>query len=171
MTSKNIFENPFCERILSLTGLIFPFLEINAILGPKVLCSTDNATFNEFFRATLVGPISMFYSSQVNHLVAFIVMIFIFDACVRKTLPLTLFTRFNIIQGILLDVICSFLGVTFVQTTYLARESTFGDLISNVAYFGVIGFICYCILMILFGRYPKIPIISEGARLNVQIFR
>jgi len=25
--------------------------------------------------------------------------------------------------------------------------------------------------MILFGRYPKIPIISEGARLNVQIFR
>ena len=98
-------------------------------------------------------------------------MVIVFDTCVRKTIPLTLFSRFNIIQGVLLDVICSFLGITYSQLSYLVRESTFGELLANVAYFGIVGFILYSIFMILFGRYPKIPIISEGARLNVQIFR
>ena len=170
-TLEDILENKVCERLVSLVGLIFPFLEIHVVLGPKVLCNTDNAAVNTFFKTNLVGPIAELYSNQVNHIISFIIMVIIFDVCVRKTIPLTRFSRFNIIQGILLDVICSFLGIAYSQLTYLARESTFGELIANAAYFGMIGFIFYAIFMILFGRYPKIPIISEGARLNVQIFR
>lgn len=168
---EDIFENTICQRVISLIGLVFPFLELHVVLGPKVLCGTENAAYNTFFRNHLIGPIAQLYSSQLNHMISFIIMIIIFDVCVRKTLPLTLFSRFNIIQGILLDIICSFLGLTYSQLTFLARESTFGDLISSSAYFTILGFILYSALMILFERYPRIPIISEGARLNVQLFR
>ena len=170
-TLEDILENKKCERIVSLVGLIFPFLEVHVVLGPKVLCNTNNADFNIFFKTHLVGPIAELYSNQANHMISFILMVIVFDACVRKTIPLTLFSRFNIIQGVLLDVICSFLGITYSQLSYLVRESTFGELLANVASFGIVGFILYSIFMILFGRYPKIPIVSEGARLNVQIFR
>jgi len=170
-TLKEILENKTCEKLVSLMGLIFPFLEVHVVLGPKVLCNTNNAAVNTFFRNNLVGPIAELYSSQVNDIISFIVMVMIFDVCVKKTIPLTLFSRFNIIQGILLDIICSFLGIAYSQLTYLVRESTFGELLANVGYFSIVGFIVYAIFMISFGRYPKIPIISEGARLNVQIFR
>ena len=170
-TLEDILENKKCERIVSLVGLIFPFLEVHVVLGPKVLCSTTNADFNVFFKTHLVGPIAELYGSQINHMISFGLMVVIFDVCVRKRIPLTLFSRFNIIQGVLLDIICSFFGIAYSQLTYLVRESVFGELLANAAYFSIIGFILYSIFMILFGRYPKIPIVSEGARLNVQLFR
>ena len=95
-TLEDILENKKCERIVSLVGLIFPFLEVHVVLGPKVLCSTTNADFNIFFKTHLVGPIAELYGSQINHMISFGLMVVIFDVCVRKRIPLTLFSRFNI---------------------------------------------------------------------------
>jgi len=90
-TLEDILENKKCERIVSLVGLIFPFLEVHVVLGPKVLCSTTNADFNIFFKTHLVGPIAELYGSQINHMISFGLMVVIFDVCVRKRIPLTLF--------------------------------------------------------------------------------
>ena len=49
-TLEDILENKVCERLVSLVGLIFPFLEVHVVLGPKVLCNTDNAAVNTFFK-------------------------------------------------------------------------------------------------------------------------
>ena len=90
-TLEDILENKICERTVSLVGLIFPFLEVHVVLGPKVLCSTTNADFNLFFKNHLVGPISELYASQITHMLSFGLMVVLFDVCVRKRLPLTLF--------------------------------------------------------------------------------
>jgi hypothetical protein len=100
-TLEDILENKKCERIVSLVGLIFPFLEVHVVLGPKVLCNTNNADFNIFFKTHLVGPIAELYSNQANHMISFILMVIVFDACVRKTIPLTLF-----FHGLILYRVC-----------------------------------------------------------------
>ena len=171
MTLEEIFESRVGERLLSFVGLAFPFCQINSYFGVKVLCTTDNLALNGFFRVHLIGPLSELYGSTTNFFAIFIFMVVIFDVCVRKRLPLTLFTRFNIIQGILLEVIATFLSQVYSQLSYTIRESTWGELYCNASYFGIMLVILYCAVMISFGRYSKIPVISTGARLNVQRFR
>ena len=168
---EKFFSSRFGERITSLVGFIFPFCQANAYFGQQVLCTTENARFNIFFKTHLITPLTVFYSSQWNYLIIFAFMVALFDICVRKRLPLTLFTRFNIIQSILLEIISTLLAQAYGQTSYLFRVSTFGEMYCNGAYFGTMVAILYCVLMILNGRYARIPVISEGARLNIQRFR
>jgi|TARA_B100001142_G_scaffold264295_1_gene267892 hypothetical protein len=168
---KNFFENVYVERSIAIASLVFPFLEINAVFGPKVLTTSDNIHMNYWCREHFIAPIAQLYSTQENHIGAFIVMVLVFDCAVRKTLPLTLFCRFNIIQAVLIDIVCSFLGVAYTQTAYAARESALGETLTITIYFGTLFFIFYCAVLISCGRYPKCPVISEGARLNVQLFR
>ena len=95
-------------------------------------------------------------------------MIWVFISCSRGTFPLTKYARFNIIQAILLNIICSCLGVTFAFLPTVIRESIFGVVFANFLYLGLIILIAYSSLLILYGRYPKIPVISEAAKLQVQ---
>jgi hypothetical protein len=168
---EEFFNTRVGSKLTSLVGFIFPFCQANAFFGQQVLCTTDNAAVNIFFKTHLVGPLMGFYFDTWNYLAVFAFEILLFDICVRKRLPLTLFSRYNIIQSILLEIICTFLAQAYAQTTYLFRTSTFGELYCNGAYFGIMVAILYCIIMILYGRYPRIPVISEGARLNIQRWR
>ena len=95
-------------------------------------------------------------------------MIYIFISCSRGSLPLSKYARFNIIQAILLNIICSCLGVTFAFLPTAIRESILGVLFANFLYLGIIILMAYSWLLIIYGRYPKIPVISEAANLQVQ---
>jgi len=95
-------------------------------------------------------------------------MVGIFIICSRGTLPLTRFVRYNVIQAILLNIICSCIGSIFGYFPLGIRETIIGNLIANSVYLGTIILILYASTLILFGRYPTIPVLSEAAKLQLQ---
>ena len=62
---------------------------------------------------------------------------------------------------IALLVIFSFLPIVL-------RESMIGIIFANFLFLGVVLIIAYSSLLIVYGRYPRIPILSEAAKLQVQ---
>ena len=155
----------FVERSLSILAFIFPFIEVSSYFGPKVFLSTESVALRSFYLNHLV-KISTFYTE--NNLLIFIFMVWIFIVCSRGSLPLTRFVRFNIIQAILLNIICSCSGVIFTFLPIVLRESMIGVIFSNFLFLGIMLLISYSSLLIAYGRYPKIPIISDAAKLQVQ---
>ena len=153
------------ERCISILSYIFPFIEISYYFGAKVFLSTDSLTL-KYFYITKIAKLSSFY--EANIYLIFILMIGIFLICSRGTVPLTKFVRFNIIQAILLNIICSCTGSVFSFFPVGLRESTLGILLANFLYLGTLLLMLYSSLLIAYGRYPKIPILSEAARLQVQ---
>ena len=104
----------FAERGLSIAAFIFPFIEVASYFGPKVFLNTENDDLRIFYLNHLIKMTS-FYTD--NSLLIFIFMIWIFIVCSRGSVPLTKFLRFNVIQAILLNIICSCSGVIFSITT------------------------------------------------------
>ena len=148
----------FAERGLSIAAFIFPFIEVASYFGPKVFLSTENDDLRIFYLNYLIKMTS-FYTD--NSLLIFIFMIWIFIVCSRGSVPLTKFLRFNVIQAILLNIICSCSGVIF---SFLP----IGIIFANFLFLGVVLIIAYSSLLIVYGRYPRIPILSEAAKLQVQ---
>jgi|MGYP000022727898 hypothetical protein len=161
---KNFLPQVF-ERCLAIMAFYFPFIEVSAYFGPKVFLSTESVALRTFY-AQHVLKLSNFYAD--NNLLIFIFMIWVFISCSRGTFPISKYARFNIIQAILLNIICSCLGVTFAFLPTVIRESLFGLVFANFLYLGLIILIAYSSLLIIYGRYPKIPVISEAAKLQVQ---
>jgi len=153
------------ERGLSMTAFIFPFVEVVSYFGPKVFLSTESMALRGFY-VNYIEKIARFYTD--NNLLIFIFMIWVFIVCARGSLPLTKFLRFNIIQAILLNIICSCSGVIFTFLPIVIRESMLGIIFSNFLFLGIVVLIAYSSLLIAYGRYPSIPIISEAAKLQVQ---
>lgn len=161
---KNFLPQIF-ERCLAIMAFYFPFVEVSAYFGPKVFLSTDSVALRTFYSQHIL-KLSNFYAE--NNLLIFIFMIWVFISCSRGTFPLTKYARFNIIQAILLHIICSCLGVTFAFLPPLIKESIFGVVFANFLYLGLVILIAYSSLLILYGKYPKIPVVSEAAKLQVQ---
>jgi len=153
------------ERLLAILAFIFPFIEISYYFGAKVFLSTDSITLKIIY-ANYISKLSSFY--EANIYLVFIVMVGIFIICSRGTIPLTKYVRFNIIQAILLNIICSCIGTIFSFLPIVLRESTLGILLANFLYLGILFVMVYSALLIAYGRYPRIPILSEAARLQVQ---
>ena len=109
---------------------------------------------------------STFYTE--NTYVVFIFMVWVFITCSRGSVPLTKFVRFNVIQAILLNIICSCVGVIFTFLPVVLKESMLGSIFANFLYLGIILLIAYSSLLIAYGRYPSIPVLSDAARLQVQ---
>lgn len=156
---------PLAERGLSIVAFIFPFVEVASYFGPKVFLSTDSPALRSFY-ATYIEKLSRFYTD--NNLLIFIFMIWLFIVCARGSVSLTKFLRFNIIQAILLNIICSCSGVVFTFLPIVIRESMLGVIIANFLFSGIVLLIAYSSLLIAYGKYPKIPILSEAAKLQVQ---
>ena len=95
-------------------------------------------------------------------------MVWVFIMCSRGSVPLTKYVRFNIIQAILLNIICSCSGVVFTFLPIVLRESMIGIVFANFLFLGIILIIAYASLLIAYGKYPTIPILSEAAKLQVQ---
>ena len=155
----------FFERGLSIAAVIFPLIEISYYFGPKVFTNTDSLDLNLFYFNYLT-KVTRFYEANVY--LIFIFMVAVFITCSRGTLQLNKYVRFNIIQAILLNIICSCDGACFAYMPIVIRESTIGFLLTNSIFLGMLTLIVYSIILILYGRYPKIPVVSEAAKLQVQ---
>jgi len=153
------------ERIISIAAFIFPFIEVVSYFGPKVFLSTEGANLRIFYLNHLV-KVSTFYTE--NNLLIFIFMVWVFIVCSRGSVPLTKFVRFNVIQAILLNIICSCAGVIFTFLPIVLRESMIGIIFANFLFLGIVLLISYSSLLIAYGRFPRIPVLSEAAKLQVQ---
>ena len=98
-------------------------------------------------------------------------MIGIFNVCSRGMLPLSKFARFNIIQAILVNILCSVEGQIYVALPLIIRQSTLGTIICTGSFFLVVLTIFYCSFLVLLGKYPVIPIVTDAAFLQVQRHR
>jgi len=161
----NNFFTKVCERGVSIISYIFPIIEISYSFGPKVFSGKDSIILNYFY-INYITKINTIYASNVY--LIFVVMVGIFIICSRGTLPLTRFVRYNVIQAILLNIICSCIGSIFGYFPLGIRETIIGNLIANSVYLGTIILILYASTLILFGRYPTIPVLSEAAKLQLQ---
>ena len=153
------------ERFISVLAFIFPFIELSFYFRAKVFLSTESLLLKVFYLNN-IQKLTFFYQNNVY--LIFIVMVAIFMGCARGSLPLTKFARFNIIQAILLNIICSCIGSIYTFLPIVLRESVIGLVLANFLYLGLFLLIVYSSVLIFFGRYPKIPVISEAAKLQVQ---
>ena len=162
---KAVFINVF-ERGIAILSYIFPFLEISAYFGTKVFLNAESLSLQYLYRNYISKLVNIY---QDNTYFAFALMIGIFFICSKGSLPLTKFVRFNVIQAILLYIICSCVGqILGIYCPAFIRESIIGIILANFVYLGVLVLIFYSSILILFGRYPRIPVISEAARIQVQ---
>ena len=162
---KAVFINVF-ERGIAILSYIFPFLEISAYFGTKVFLNAESLSLQYLYRNYISKLVNIY---QDNTYFAFALMIGIFFICSKGSLPLSKFVRFNIIQAILLYIICSCVGqILGIYCPAFIRESTIGIVLANFVYLGTIVLILYSSVLILFGRSPRIPVISEAARIQVQ---
>jgi len=153
------------ERCLSIVAFLFPFIELSYYFGAKVFLSTDSLFLKTIY-VNYIQKLSNFYAANIYFI--FILMVGVFIICSRGTLPLSKYARFNIIQAILLNIICSCLGSIFSFLPVILRESAIGVLMANFLYLGLIILIAYASLLIFYGRYPTIPVVSDAAKLQVQ---
>jgi len=153
------------ERTACIASYIFAFTEISTSFAVKVFLNVDSPAM-KFFYANFVAKLVNLYIQNVY--LIFALMIGIFIAASRGNMGGSKFARFNIIQAILLNIICSCVSAVFPLMPLVIRESAVGLLLANFMYLGTCALIVYSSVLIAFGRYPKIPVLSEGARLQVQ---
>lgn len=153
------------DKILATIAFIFPFTEISYYFGAKVFLNTESLTLKIFY-LNYVVKLASFYETNVY--LIFAVMIGVFIVCSRGTVRLTKFVRFNVIQAVLLNIICSCMGTVYTFLPIVLRESIIGVSLANFLYLGTVIVMVYCALLIFLGRYPKIPILTEAAKLQVQ---
>ena len=103
MKFRLLFEEVL-ERGLAILAFIFRFMEISYYFGSKVFLNTESLTLKVFY-FKYIAKLSSFYEANVY--LVFIVMVAIFIICSRGTVALTKFVRFNVIQAILINIICS----------------------------------------------------------------
>jgi uncharacterized membrane protein len=153
------------EKLIAILAFVFPFTEVSYYFGAKVFLSSESITLKLFY-LNYVSKLADFYAANVY--LIFALMVGIFIICSRGTIKLTKFVRFNIIQAILLNIVCSCVGSIYAFLPIVLRESTIGILLANFLYLGTVLVMVYSAFFIFCGRYPKIPILTEAAKLQVQ---
>ena len=154
------------ERTFSITALVFPIIEVVFYFSGKVfLMAYQNVPLKTFYMSYLL-PISKFYEN--NAALIFGIMVFSFIQASKGRPGLTKYIRFNIIQACLLSIICQCLGALFYLTPKSFLYGSFGYFSAAVIFFGFLGMYGYSVGSIAAGRYPKIPFITDAAKLHVQ---
>lgn len=156
------------ERGLSIGAFIFSFMESCYYFGQQTFMTSDVPVLNNFY-INHIDKFGVIYGK--NLLIIFGVMIGIFNICSRGMLPLSKFARFNIIQAILVNILCSVGGQIYVALPLIIRQSTLGTIICTGSFFLVVLTIFYCSFLVLLGKYPVIPIVTDAAFLQVQRHR
>lgn len=153
-----------CGRIVAIFSYTFPFMEISSCFAAKVFLTPESKILRYLY-TNYILHITKLYSG--HPLVFFILPFGTFLTFSRGIIPAPKYVRFNVIQAILLNVFCSFISSAFPLLPLWIRESILGLLIANFLYLGVSFLIVYSSLLISFGRYPVVPVLSEAARLQV----
>lgn len=153
------------DKVLCIAGFIFPVVELCASLAGKVLLTTDDPRMRRLYSRYL-AKIGMFYLQNVY--ACFAVMLIIFLTCSRGRKGLSKFLRFNVIQAVLMSIVIQCFSVCWPVVPFTIRESWLGVTIQSSFFWGAIISILYAIFCILLGRYPKFPVISDAAKLQVM---
>ena len=164
-TKLQEFLKTVLERGLSIATYIFPFLEITVYFSSRVCYSSNDIGLKVIYNDYLY-PLMLFYEKNVY--LIFIAMVAIFLMCSRKSLPLTKFLRFNVLQAILLDIICACVGQIYMACPTVFKLSPFGIMFANFIFLGTFCWIMYSILIISLGRFPVLPVISRAANIHLQ---
>ena len=128
------------ERGISIIALIFPLLEVSFGFGPKVFVGTGNPILTNFY-LNVIRKVNLFYGNNIY--LIFIIMFVIYSICARgkfnnRPIRMSKFARFNIIQAILLNIICSCMTTSYAYFPVYIRETIFGNLIANTMFMGMI---------------------------------
>ena len=153
------------ERVVSVGVFYFPFIECTCYFGPKLFLSTENFAVRKFYAEHIVR-MGNYY--QENQLMIFIFMIWLFIMCAQGRLRFTKFMRFNVIQAVLFNIVCTCCGIAFTFFPKILQNSLFGMAFAQLVYLTTIMLVGYSVLMVTFGRYPRLPLISDAAKLQIQ---
>jgi len=153
------------DKVLCVCGFIFPVVELCASLAGKVLLATGSPGMRRL-HSKYLARLGMFYLQNVY--ACFAVMIFVFLTCSRGRRGLSKFVRFNVIQAVLMSIVIQCFSVCWPVVPFTIRESFVGQTIVSSFFWGALITIFYSIVLIFLGRYPKIPVVSEAARLQVM---
>jgi len=159
-TLKNILE-----KLIMMGSHFFPFIEISSVYSSKVFLNTGSTTLT-YIHINYLSKLNELYSS--NSMLFFALMVGIFTVCSRGTVPTSKYVRYNIIQAILLNIACACIDAIYPLVPLIIRESSIGILFANTLFIGIVIVILYSWILIIFGRYATIPVISEAARMQVQ---
>ena len=154
-----------CERSAAILAFSFAFMDLSSAFAMKVFLS-PNVNFLTYLYVTYIAKLVTFQNT--HSFLIFGLMLGIFIGCSRGVIPLNKYLRFNIIQAVLVDIICTCINSIYPLLPVEIRESSIGLILANFFYLGLITIILYCSIIIMFGRYPRIPVLSEAARLQVQ---
>ena len=160
------------ERGLPILAYIFPLMETLYFFSTRVFLYTDNVDLKIFFLKYIQGIVLIY---QNNIYASFFLSVAVFSTCSRNALPLTntplpltKFMRLNIIQAILIEIAITCVGQIFLLSPSIIKNGLLGTLISNGCFMGVFLLILYSSFLIMLGRVPRLPIITQSARFNVQ---
>nr|YP_009550206.1 Ycf60 [Tisochrysis lutea]YP_009873597.1 hypothetical chloroplast RF60 [Isochrysis galbana]AZW07325.1 Ycf60 [Tisochrysis lutea]QKW88480.1 hypothetical chloroplast RF60 [Isochrysis galbana] len=158
------------ERGGSLLAYILPLVEAIYFFGARIFLYPNDTNLKIFFLKYLQGVV-LFYQS--NMYLCFGLTITIFMICTNNSipiigtkLPLTRFIRMNVVQAVLVQVFITCIGQVFLISPNFIKNSVLGTFIANGCFFAIVGLVFYSAFLIALGRYPRIPIITESARLQ-----
>lgn len=156
------------HKIASIIFLFYPWIEINSVFGSKVIMATENMSLKLFWFDKLLPLVTAY---EKNIYLWFALMLAGFIGSVYNNIGTTRFVRFNIIQSVLIEIVVTVFTQLFLLTPPFLRESMLGFVLIQSMYMTTHVAIFYCIVHILYGYYPIIPVVTEGARSNLQWFR
>ena len=154
------------DRIGSIVPYGLPLLEGLQNFGQQILPDYPFSIM-QVYKKTLM-PFVLFY---VTHpALAFIVFFVLYYLFVRAKSPIPdrPFSRFNVLQSILLFLINSLLGATFRALPIEFRMSLYGLMLCNTLFWFVLVTISYAIFKAIEGKYAKIPVISQAVRIQID---
>lgn len=155
----------FLEKAISILALYFPFIEISSSYGAKVFLLSNNIILKNFFNSFLLNAV-MFYIQ--HNIFIFSGMIGLFLICAQGRVPLSYFVRINIIQGILMSILCSCSICIYTFFPLWFKESLLGMICCNSIYFGTVGLILYMAILIYYSIVPRLPFLSQASEMQLQ---
>jgi hypothetical protein len=160
----------FLDRIISVLAYLLPLVEALYFFSARIFLYPGDENMKIFFLKYL-QPVILLYTD--NMYLCFMFTILAFTMCVNNAIPisgtklrLTKFLRINVVQGILVEVFITAIGQIFVMCPGFIKNSVIGTFISGGCFFGIVMLVLYATFLIIIGRYPRIPIITESARLQ-----
>lgn len=147
------------DRLVSVASYVLPFLELYLF-------------FNPFLRSYRISPrwleeaaILLRENSWVNYLVFAIVITMISF----KRLKISYFSRYNLMQSVIILFAASFLDTADYLFPYVVRGQ--GSIIApffSFLCFGCLLLIIYCVIFAILGKIPEIPVLSEAVRIQIE---
>ena len=161
---RNFIEH-FLQRLVSNLVAIFPTLELIMTFSAELI-DEDFGTYHLFY-LDYVHPIVTNYHDY--NFIWFGILIGIFQVAIEGRLPVPYFVRYYFIQYATLNVAFTVVSLLF---NYLVKNEIMATIlgiffIRTWVLFSA-GLIVYCFVMVIFGKYATIPLITEATLFNLQ---